>query len=210
MKTIKQMKISILFFGLIVFAFPFLSATYKTPSEDWKLAKNKDGVLVYTRQPEGKKIKEFRAIVKIKTSMQKLIDLIENVEKYPEWQANITSSRTLKKLSSTERYIYYALDVPWPITDRDVVTHVKKVNYKSGKVVFKLSAKPDYIKEKEGFIRIRDAQGSWTLSPEGNGYIKVTYQSYGDPAGSIPSGIINSFIVDGPFKTMGNMKRKCE
>lgn len=180
------------------------------PQDEWKLAKNKDGILVYTRQQTGKKIKEFKAIVKIKTSMSKLITLIEDIEKYPEWQSDISKSYTIKKLSSTERYIYYALDVPWPISDRDVVTHVKKTTYKSGKVVFSLTSKPTYIKEKEGFIRIKDAFGTWTFTPIENGYIKVVYQSYGDPAGSIPTGIINSFIIDGPYKTMGRMRQKCQ
>ncbi|MCB0477431.1 MAG: START domain-containing protein [Crocinitomicaceae bacterium] len=204
------MKYTVLFLGFLLLSFTPKSEWITPAEEPWKLAKNKDGVLVYTRQPEGKKIKEFKAIVKIKTNMQKIIDLIEDVEKYPEWQSDITSSKTLKKISTTERYIYYALDVPWPITDRDVVTHVKKTSYTSGQVIFKLTSKPDYIKEKEGFIRIKDAQGSWKLTPKENGYIEVIYQSYGDPAGSIPSGIINSFIVDGPFKTMSNMRTKCQ
>ncbi len=186
------------------------SNTAHPSAEEWKLAKNKNGVVVFTRQAEGSKIKEFQAIVKIKTSMAALQKMIENAEGYVNWQPNISNSKTIKKINENESYIYYAMDVPWPIQNRDIVVSRKKTNMKSGEVLYRLKSKPDYIDQKEKYIRIRDAHGFWKLTPQSGGLIKVVYQSYGDPAGSIPTGVINMFIVDGPYKTMLNLKNKLE
>lgn len=193
-----------------LFNIQFVEGPSTSLQEDWELAKNKGGVKVYTRQPDGKTIKEFKAVMQIKTTIDQLVNLLENVEDYTDWQSSLSDSYTIKKLSSSERYIYYALDLPWPLSDRDVVTHFKKIKYKSEKVVFLLNSKPDYIKTKTDFVRIRDAQGSWSLTPLSNGYIQVVYRSYGDPAGNIPSSIVNSFIVDGPHETLLNMAAKCK
>ena len=202
--------LSIVFLSLFSIGLSKSTEPTNADSAEWKLAKNKNGVVVYTRKTEGAKIREFQAIVKIKTNMTDLQKQIENAESYTEWQPHITNSKTLKKLNDNERYIYYALDVPWPLQDRDVVVFSKKTKTKSGDVLYRLKSKPDFIENKEKYIRIRDAYGFWKLSKQSGGLIKVVYQSYGDPAGSIPTGIINMFIVDGPYKTMLNLKNKLE
>lgn len=178
------------------------------PQEDWKLAKNKNGVLVYTRNAKGTKLKEFKAKVTIRTSMKSLVDLLEDVPNYPKWQATVTSSKILKRINENEFYIFYSSDIPWPITDRDIVLIATRTKSSKGNIVYSFKTTPDYIKEKEGFIRIRKGYGAWELNPKDNGFIEVVYRFYGDPGGSLPEGIINMFIVDGPYKTLLNIKNK--
>lgn len=173
----------------------------------WELAKNEDGIKVYTRQKEGSKIKEFKAITTVSTKMVVLEMLIEKVSEYPKWQANVTSARILKKVSQNEQYIYYTSDVPWPITDRDIALHWIKTN-NNGTITYTLNCTPDYIEEQDNFLRIKEAKGIWLFVPTDTNNIEITYQFYGDPAGSLPNWIINLFIVDGPFETLKNIKTK--
>jgi hypothetical protein len=206
---------SILIFTTIVLAviLAFAPATNKasltSPSTEWKLSKNSNNVKVFTRQPEGSKIKEFKAVITVTSSLQSLENLIENASAYPKWQSNIASAKIVKQISKTEQYIYYTTDVPWPITDRDAVVYSEKVKSADGTITYNLMSKPDYVEEKKDFIRIKNAKGMWQFAPQGN-KVEVTYQFYGDPAGTIPDWLINLFIVDGPYTTMLNLKKIVE
>lgn len=174
-------------------------------SNDWELVKNEDGIKVYTCQKEGSKIKEFKAITTVSTKMEVLEMLIEKVSDYPKWQANVTSARILNKVSQNEQYIYYTSDVPWPITDRDIALHWIKTN-DNGTITYTLNCVPTFIEEQTDFLRIKEAKGIWQFVPTDNNKIEITYQFYGDPAGSLPNWIINLFIVDGPYETLKNIK----
>ena len=174
----------------------------------WELSKDKDGIKVYTRQHEGSEIKEFKAVTIVTAKMNSLESLIDKVSEYPDWQANITSAKVLKQVNKNEQTIYCTSDVPWPVKDRDIVLQSKKAVSEKGIVVYKITSLPDYIKEKEDFLRIRDANGKWQFVPKEGGKIEVTYQFYGDPAGSLPNWLINMFIVDGPYDTLINLKKE--
>ena len=174
---------------------------------EWKLEKTGNDIKVYTRQSEGSKIKEFKAVTTVTTNMKSLESIIENVSDYPNWQTNIATAKILKQENKTEQYIYYTTDLPWPMTDRDIVIFSEKTTNVDGTVRYNLLSKPDYIPSKDDFLRIKNAKGMWQLTPQGN-KIEIIYQFYGDPAGSIPSSIINMFIVDGPYSTLLNIKKK--
>jgi len=176
---------------------------------EWELEKNKNGIKVYTRQIEGAKIKEFKAVTTVTSNMEALGSIIDEVSEYTEWQANISSARILEQVNQNEQYLYFTTDVPWPIKDRDVVVYSKKT-INNGTLTYTLKGIPDHFKEDEDFLRIRDAKGKWQFVPKGNGKFEVLYQFYGDPAGSIPNWIINMFIVDGPYETLMGLKSRVE
>lgn len=98
--------------------------------EDWELSKSKNGINVYTRQADGAKIKEFKAVVTVTAKMVALETLIETITEYPDWQANIATAKILREVSPTQQYIYYTTDVPWPVKDRDIIVYSKKTVYK--------------------------------------------------------------------------------
>lgn len=191
----------------------FITVTNKNRLTDvtqWKLEKTGENIKVYTRKSEGSNIKEFKAVTTVTANMELLEKLIENVSDYPNWQTNIASAKMLKQINKTEQYIYYTTDVPWPITDRDIVIYSEKTVSADGSITYNLVSKPDYLEKKDDFLRIKNAKGKWQFTPQGNNKIEVIYQFYGDPAGSIPGWIINMFIVDGPYTTLTNLKKKVE
>ena len=179
-------------------------------STGWELAKDKNDVQVYTRSNEGSKFKEFKAITIISTTnLTKTTALIENVTAYPDWQANIGSIKVLKFISSGEKYFHYTADVPWPISDRDGITYMKKSLIDSV-ITYQLDSKHDYIPIKDNCLRLKIAKGSWTLTPLKDNKTKVVYQFFGDPEGSLPAAIVNMFIVDGPHTTLENLRERVQ
>lgn len=196
----------------VIMAFaPVSNKTLLTsPATEWKLSKNNNDVKVFTPQAEGSKIKEFKAIITVTSAINTVEKLIENADGYPNWQANIATAKILKQINETTQYIYYTTDVPWPVTNRDAVIYSEKMTNTNGTITYNLLSKPDYMEEKKDFIRIKNAKGMWQLTPKEGNKIEVIYQFYGDPAGTIPGWLINLFIVDGPYTTMLNLKRKVE
>lgn len=174
-------------------------------TSDWKLAKNENGIQVYTRKTDASPIKEFKATVIINTDLNTLIETLNNVENYPKWMADCKYAKTLKQVNGNVRYDYIEVNVPWPLENRDIIFSYKS-KLDSNKYVAELTSQSDYIDKKEGITRIIKATGKWALSKKSKNEIAVTYQFLGDPEGSIPTWIINLFIVDGPYKTLGNLK----
>ena len=173
--------------------------------DEWSLEKEGDGIEVYTRAVEGSDIKEFKAIAFTNKSMSSLERLIEDADNYHTWQVNVTTSKLLKKVNDSELYIYYTTDIPWPLSDRDVLIYSKKAISDNGTVTYAMKGIPEYFKESDDYTRIKVVKGIWEFTPVNENQIKIVFQFYGDPDGWIPNWLINLFIVTGPYGTLENM-----
>ena len=205
-------KLLILSFTLLIVVPSLIKPTTKhvPPGPyDWKLAKNKNNVKVYTREKEGSDFKEFKAITTVTATMSQVQAVLNDVESYTEWIADMKSSVALKTISPNERIDRYELDLPWPFEDRDMIMHYKLTqDTKNKSTVIILKGKADYIPHKKGFIRMKSAKGFWKITPKSSTETIVKYQFVADPSGSLPAWVVNMFIVDGPYKTLTALKEK--
>lgn len=199
---------------LLIFLLPFFGDFVVLDKNEniteWEIAKDKDGIKVYARQAEGEKIKEFKAVMKVKTTLNKIEQIIDNINSYASWQANVTTSKSLLEEGNTEQYIYYTSELPWPVDDRDIVLHSVKTK-NDNLLKYELSASPNYTDKNDDFLRITNSKGSWIFTSNNTDkMVVVTYQFFGDPGGNMPNWLINMFIVDGPFETLKNLRKKLE
>lgn len=167
----------------------------------WKLEKDNNGIQVYTRKVKDFKLKEFKAITTIKATPEMLLDVIRGVDQYTEWMENMEKSEVLKKVTEDEIYIYAESKVPWPFSNRDVVTY-SKLYWEGDKAIVDMTGVSDFIPKKKGIIRLPYSKGSWTFKPINEEETEIIYQYQGDPGGKIPGWVANIFIVDGPYKTL--------
>ena len=107
---------------LILFFMVNVSMAQETDSTDWKLAKDQNGIKIYTRKVKGLKLNEFKAVTTIETSLEQLVDVIRKVDRYVEWMSQLARSYIIDKVNNNEIYIYSESSVPWPISNRDIVT----------------------------------------------------------------------------------------
>ncbi len=190
---------------LLIVVFISSISTVSAQGNKWDLKKEKNGILVYTRTDEATANVEFKANITIDTTIDTLLSVFKDVENYKEWMADTKISKTLKKISDTEEYNYFEAKVPWPLENRDLSIYQKTTLTSKG-VTISLIGKPNYIPHKKGITRIEKALGSWQFIPLPNNKVKVIYQFMADPGLNIPNWIISLFIVDGPFKTLTNLK----
>ncbi len=171
----------------------------------WELKKDKNGIEIYTREDKTTGDIEFKASIELETSIDALLKVFKNVEGYTKWMADTKVSKILKTISDTERYIYFEANVPWPLENRDMPI-LEKTTITSKGAKIELIGKPNYIPQEKGITRIKEVKGSWIFLPLPNNKVKVTYQFMADPGLNIPNWVINLFIVDGPYKTLTNLK----
>ena len=180
-------------------------------TEGWKLAKDKQDIQIYTHQMANSNLKEFKAHTFIKTSVEKVIVTLQDVDNFYKWMVHVKNSKLLKKISEDESYVYTEAKLPWPFSNRDIINHIN-VYWSEEKDTATLVIKgiPDYIPEKEGIVRMHTSEGVWNISKANNDFVNIEYKYSGDPGGSIPSWVVNMFIVDGPYKTLINMREYLE
>lgn len=199
MKIIQTVILSCSFF-LLLSAF-----SYDNPG-DWILKKDENGIKVYTRYSPGSNLKEVRVVNTVRSSLSAIVAVLIETKNYPQWIYACGEAQTLKLLNDREQYQYSVTNVPWPFSDRDVVTHLKvEQDSVTGIVMVNCNGTPDYIPDKEGRVRVQHFQSGYKLTPLDSGMVKVEFELYVDPGGNIPAWLINANIVLAPYNTSAAM-----
>jgi hypothetical protein len=180
-------------------------------SDGWKLAKEKDGVKVYTRVAENSKLKEFKTVADVNAAPEDLVQVLLNADEYPSWMANIKKSELVEQPTEDVFFAYSELSVPWPFDNRDnVIKSTITSDTKTGSYRVDMTMVPDYLPEKKGVVRIVEGGGYWAFTPNGDGTTNVYHEFFADPAGRVPAWLVNMFIVDGPYKTIMELREMVE
>ncbi|MBM5461179.1 START domain-containing protein [Pseudomonas sp. P66] len=189
-------------FGLSAMLAPMVQA------EDWKVAKDEDGIKVSLGEVAGSEYKAYRGVTLIKAPLAKIKALQEDVVGACAWIHECKSQKLLKT-EGDQSWTYTQFNTPWPVTPRDSILHVTTTEDADGSLTRKLEGVPKYLPEEKGFVRVSKVEGFWKLTPKDGG-TEVTYQVHTEPGGSVPSMVANKFVVDAPFNTLKALKAKAE
>ena len=196
-------KISVLTLVLAFFAFQAIAL-----SGSWELAKEKNGIKVYTRTSASSSLKDSKATVSLEANSDRVIELLNDFDNYPKWMYKCTAGKMLKKVSDTEFYVYTVIDSPWPVADRDLISHVTATEKSDGTIILDMKGAADYVPKKDGMVRITEFSGFWKITPASNGTVDLVYQFHTDPGGSIPDWMANMTSIDIPYFTLEKMKEQ--
>ncbi len=187
--------------------FSITSFTYKSIAE-WKLAKSKNGIKVYTRSVPGYQLKEYKCEMISDASIELLTSILKDYSDHKNWGGGLSESTILNQTKDDDFHVYFRNPAPWPVSDRDIITHFQWENWSDGIVNIKMSAAPDYIAHKDGLVRITFMNGYWRLSPMADGRVLVVTSAHADPGGNIPDWLANAGVVDIPYDTMLGLKKR--
>lgn len=173
---------------------------------DWRLERENDGISVWTRAVEGSNHRAVRARMVVDTPIMELVALIRDTQACPEWAEFCAASHVHESVSEAEAYIYTLNDMPWPVTDRDALSHVLwTADASTGAVRMDAVATGGRLEPKPGAVRLTEASTSWSFTPTEGGVL-VESEAHVDPAGPIPAWITNRLLVDAPMKTMQKLR----
>lgn len=176
----------------------------------WEDKRDKKGILIQTSAVKGSPFKAVRGEMAVQASVSSLVALVEDLDVCPEWSAFCKEARLEKRISPTESYAYIYNDIPFPVSDRDVYTHIVWTqDAETGKVTMtSIASEGGTAKSKA--VRLENAISQWHFTPNGDGTTKVENFAHIDPNGPTPAWITNMMLVDAPYESMTEMRKIVE
>ena len=186
----------------------FLSVFSDLSAQSWTFVKEEDGVKLFTRKEVGSSVKSFMGIMDVTAPMDKVTNLIGNVNNHDWWDENLREIKVITYQKDKYFQYYLVYGVPWPLTDRDLCVEAKMtIDPVTGKRTIYATPLNDVIPEKPDMVRIKNYWQRWTVQPMENGVIRLTLEGMVDPGGNVPSWLYNMVIVDTPLKVMRRVKK---
>lgn len=212
----KHMKYIYCIFCPLLLSYLFLTGfttELKTPEfqsqsgveNEWDLRKETNGILVYTRNYPDSPVKEFLAVTTCNSSLDRVVELINDIEGYPEWLRSCKLVKSIRNQPGKSTINYVEITFPWPLSNRDGIWESTTVTHNESLFYAKIRSRPDLVPEKKGIVRMHYANGFWKVEKLKNGKTKITQQFFADPEGNIPGWVVNLFLVDGPYDTFMNL-----
>jgi hypothetical protein len=202
----KPVLIRIFFLAVSSLAFYF-----NLGAQDWKFIKEKDGIKVYSRSEDSTTVKSFKGVADFNTTMEKMKRVIGRVESFEWWDENITEIKVLAYEEEKLIRYYLVYDVPWPLSDRDLVAEAIITNDPvTGVRKVRASAISGVVPENPDLVRITYYWQQWVMEPQPNGPIHVTLEGSIDPGGSIPTWLVNMVITDTPLNVITKARQVVE
>jgi hypothetical protein len=183
----------------------FLFSTFASTAigqYNWKLSKDEDGIKVYQSEVKYSKFKSIKVECTLEGTYDKLMAILNDVPNQKNWVYNNKNSSILKRVSASEFYYYSEIHLPWPMTNRDAIVHMK-MNKDSLNRFLKISEAgvPGYAPEKSGRVRVPRSDISWYVTMPSAKTISIVYIFDAEPGGSLPAWVVNMFTDKGPYES---------
>ena len=184
----------------------FIFATHISYSQnDWKLKKQKNGIKVYTKSHASENLKYYKLTTTFRADFSKVVQLNLDFDNYETWVKDCAESKIIDKMDENTIIYYSRIDTPWPVNDRDFLS---EVNITLGQNQILIHTKPASIDypESKGAVRMIEYEDHWRIKNLDSGMVKLELEGFYNPGGSIPSWIVNMFIVDAPYESVLKLK----
>ena len=188
---------TILFSSFIMTA----SAQYK-----WKLSKDKDGIKVFLADNPKSKFKNIKVECTLQGTLDRLISILTNVDHLKDWVYNTKTSYLIKKITPYDLYYYSETSIPWPMSNRDAVVHLR-ITRDSLQRFMRVSAisEPLFIPERNDKVRIPRSNVNWYVTMPSKNTLSITYTFEADPGGNLPAWVVNSYADKAPYESFKNL-----
>jgi hypothetical protein len=189
--------------------FILISACTSLSAQSWTFVKERDGISLYTRQNENSSFKSFHGEVDFRGDFEKVSALIGDPSNRGWWAENVKNIQVLFYEKDKQIGYYFEYHIPWPFTDRDLVTNVqiKEDSVTGSKTVFSIPLL-NVVPQRPGLVRVTDYWQKWTLQPLDEGMIHITLEGFINPSGDVPAWLYNIVVVDIPLKLLQEVREQ--
>lgn len=170
---------------------------------EWVKKHDENGLVIYLK---GKKTNEYRAEMVVDAPVKSCIGLMRDIEVHSQFMGGVKKAMVLKEYNQTESLIYCEIDMPFPMSNSEIVSKATFELLEKGVVRIVLKAEP-LLYPKTKLNRLKLADGFWLFEPLPSNKTKVTYQLKFEDSNA-PNWIANYFILDGPKKTMTGFAKR--
>ena len=199
MKTLLKSVLAII--GCLVLS-PTLFAQY-----NWKLSKEKDGIRVFESELPNSNFKSIKVECMLDGTYDKLADILSDVDHHKDWIYNNEKAWMVKKIKPGDFYYYSETHMPWPISNRDAVTHMRINRDTMGRFLDVVeTGEPTYLPENSGIVRVPKLYINWHVTMPSKDKLNIVYLLEVEPGGSMPAWIVNMFVDKGPYESFKKLQ----
>lgn len=175
----------------------------------WEKVKDKNGFLVLVKESDTTEIKSIRVIFEFEATLESTVEVLSDIDNYTEWIYKAKKANLIDTINSFQYYYYINFDMPFPVWDRDnVILTSIFIDEENRIVLFDSVAAPNYIPESKGIIRVKTLESHWKIEEKEDGLIRIDYNGFADPSGSLPSWLANLALTAGPTKSFEGFKSR--
>lgn len=185
-------------------------ATRAMAGPEWKLRKESSNMKIYTAPLANSDYKSVKVECTIKGRISQIVAVLFDIDRHKEWVFGDKYSKFLKQIRSNELVYYSEVTLPWPFGDRDFISHLKVIQSSPNVVVMTSNAEPDFAPLKDGIVRVKSSNATWTMTKTADNEVQIDYVVTFDPGGAIPTWLTNTFIIKGPYETFGQLQSRVD
>lgn len=187
----------------------YLCITAAFGQHEWKYVAGREGIRVYAKSLPHSKVKAMKAECALDARVNEVITLLMDVQAAEKWVCHTKSCRLVRSVSENELFYHTEVNLPWPLDNRDFVTHLKVIRDPESEVVkVDAPAVPGMVPVRSGVVRINRSLNQWVIRPLPGNKVWVEYTLQVDPGGHIPAHVVNMFACRAPIETFQNMRRE--
>jgi len=178
--------------GLLALCLPWATQTAAAAESEpgWQTLHEEGELRISARSVPGERIRELRVSAVSRWPAARLMALIGDLDNYPRFMPHTRHVQSLGRSGRSGRW-YIVID-PMMVSRRDYCVRVTIERFPDGRLQSRFGGQAEGCPaERRGLVRMRRIEGSWTLYPRPDGRTLLVYQAITDPAGDVPTWMVN-------------------
>ena len=197
-----------LFTLIFILFYSCISIAEDQPS--WEVINEDNDILIYTKKLANSPLIAVKAVSTLDADMLKVVDIINNNQRFSEWVPRMMTAYTLENNSAYEWIEFILLDAPWPLKNREFI--LKKTMTISDdksytKINFHSVDSSSMLPDKDN-IRAIIYDGSFTITSISNNKSRIDIIAHADLKGLIPDFVKNYLQKVWPLYTLRHLKKQ--
>lgn len=182
------------------------------PKEEWeKISDSNDEIAVFERWveiKEGRSVRERKGEFSVRCTAEQALNVIENVEKTPDWMTGVKEAFRLEQPAEQGFYVYTLYKVPWPFSDRDLISHYKKTtDDQNGQIIINISSNSSLIPKKKNVHRMEEYTAQWNIQRISANEVKIVFTAISHEAPPFPRWMMDPVLKKIFTNNLSNLKQ---
>jgi hypothetical protein len=211
-KKIKDPLWKRLYFAFSLLVMAVLAAHFTwvaSGSAEWKLAKDEDGIKVYTMKTPGDATLKLRTVMEGDYTLTQLVSqhigVGDNLQVCKEWIPGCVGFKRIMDFNPARAYDrdMWRVEMPGPFADRELlISTIFHQDKQTKAVTLDVVGMPNSLPPTPGVVRIERMHNQWTYTPKTNSKVEVALiQDVGfSDVGFLPYPLLNMTLVEDSHK----------
>lgn len=186
--------------SLVAVACAFLDPTPgradSSRAPQWEEVSDSDGIKVFSKEIPGSDVLAFKGESTLDYPIVRVTSVLKDGDRQVEWMPSLKASRVLTMdVKSQSQVQYNLLAMPWPLSDRYLVTKgIGEVDKEKGIVHIKMQSTDDPPLDEPERVKAYIFNSEFVLRPaDGGKRTFMVIEIHTDPKGQIPKFLVNFF-----------------